>query len=177
MNKIFTLIFSVLIFFSCNSEKEEKIENEETIVELVDFEEIAADTVLEPNYIAVFDEETGENSILTKKEIKTVSNLFEDSVDKYNAELKIKIEKENKEKGYNSSFEKEKINLRYYFRQYVVSVNKYGDKIVRVFGFCSYLGDWKKRLLMVHDGGDCYLNAEINLTKKKLEYFGTNGLG
>ena len=91
--------------------------------------------------------------------------------------LKIKIEKwNNEDRNTKWNIEDKKINLRYYFRQYIITKNKNGDKIVRVFCFCAYFGNWKNEIMTVHDGGDCYLNAKINLSKNRTEYFGTNGL-
>lgn len=155
--------FSPILFFlifSCSPKNEEKKDNLETIT--FDYiEEKYSDTILEKNYIAIFDKETEKKATLSEAELKTVNKNLIQSVEKYNKQL-------------NS--DKEKINLRYYFRQYIISKNENGDKIVRVFCFCSYFGDWKNELINVHDGGKCYLNASINLTTNKTEYFQTNGM-
>src|SRR5690606_6244600 len=125
-----------------------------------------------PNYIAIFDEETGKNSNLTNVEIEIVNNNLENAVEKYNDELKTKLQKwNNEDKSIKWNYDEEKLNLRYYFRQYKVSMDKNGDKIVRVLCFCAFLGNWKTEIMRVHDGGNCYLNAKINVTKNKTEYF------
>ncbi len=162
MNKKFPFIFLIFIFISCNPKNEKQIDKDVEIINIVDFvEEKKSDTIQESNYYAIFDKKTGKNSKLTKDEIEIVNSNLEKVVNKYNDEIKI---------------EGQKINLRYYFRQYIISVDQNGDKIVRVFCFCSYSGNWKNEIMMVHDGGDCFLNAIINITKNKTEYFGTNGL-
>lgn len=177
MNKIIFLFFFILSLISCNSKDQKSIKNDTEIINIVDFEQKKSDTIQEPNYIAIFDDETGKNSTLTDEEISIVNSNLENAVINYNEELKIKIEKwNNEDRNTKWNIEDKKINLRYYFRQYIITKNKNGDKIVRVFCFCAYFGNWKNEIMTVHDGGDCYLNAKINLSKNRTEYFGTNGL-
>ena len=59
------------------------------------------------------------------------------------------------------------MSLRNYKRQYICAINENGDKIVWVNCFCSEGKDyWRKRVVFVSDGGRCYFNLKINLTKK-----------
>lgn len=168
------LITLIIFFFGSCSKKQIKNDN----IGVVEFvEQKKSDTLQEPNYIAIFDKKTEKNSTLTISELIFVNISIENSVDKYNEDLKIRLEKLNNEsKEVKRNYDEEKIDLRNYFRQYVISVNDNGDKIVRVLCFCTYFGNWKTEIMRVHDGGDCYLNGIINLTKNKTEYFGTNGL-
>ena len=167
------LFFILLIFTNCS--KDPKKENWEVVN--IDINVIKSDTIKEQNYIAIFDDKTGKKSTLTKSETKIVKINLEKAVSKYNEELKIKLANWNKDaKKPKWNYEKEKINLRNYFRQYIISIDKNGDKIVRVFCFCSRNGEfWRNEIMSVNDGGDCYLNAKINITKDSTEYFGTNG--
>ncbi|AEV98146.1 hypothetical protein A4D02_33690 [Niastella koreensis] len=63
-----------------------------------------------------------------------------------------------------------------YKRQYVAVTNDKGEKIVWVNCFCHVDGfDWKKSIVMVSDGGSCYFNVEINLTRGEYNGFWVNG--
>lgn len=173
--KKLTLVIILICCSNCSKYQKEKIDLENIQPEYL--EEKKSDTLTEPNYIAIFDEKTKKKSFLTKNEMKIVNKNLEKSINEYNHQLKIKLAKWNREnRNIKWNFDKEKIDLRYYFRQYIISTNEDGDKIIRVFCFCSYSGDWENEIIHVHDGGDCYLNLRINLTKNKTEYFGINGL-
>ena len=76
-----------------------------------------------------------------------------------------------------------------YYRQYVFYKNSQGDLMVYINAFCEIFQlpvdssgiwirkpyDWKKNLLIVQDGGDCYWTIKINLTKKMYFDFYVNG--
>lgn len=175
--KHFFKIFLLLFLSNCSKIEQQKNDNNSELVKVEFLEVKKSDTIQEPNYIAIFDKESELKSNITKSELKIVNKHILNSVNDYNKKLKITLEKWNKEaKTTKWNYEKEKINLRYYFRQYIISKNENGDKIVRILCFCSSMGDWKNEIIQVYDGGDCYLNAIINLTQNKTEYFGTNGL-
>jgi hypothetical protein len=166
--------FSLLILVFCT-----KKQSEPELVDLVDFVDYKkADTSKVRDYIAIFDDKTEAKSKLSKKELKIVDNLLINAVNIYNDSLKIKLNSWNKkDKTYHWDYEKEKLNLRYYVRQYSISTNENGDKVVHILCLCSYDSEmWRNQRISVNDGGSCYLNAEINITKNKVEYFGTHGL-
>ena len=84
---------------------------------------------------------------------------------------------------YNKSLDKDdkqwRIDLkkRSYKKQLIVVTNKKGEKEVWINCFCStWDSRWKTKLMIVHDGGNCYFNFKINLTKKKYYDFGVNGV-
>ena len=66
-----------------------------------------------------------------------------------------------------------------YNQQYVGAVNENGDKYLWVNLFCkteeSYFKEWKTKLVFAKDGGKCFVNVKINLTKKTYEEFNVNG--
>ena len=37
--------------------------------------------------------------------------------------------------------------------------------------------DWKQQKVVIADGGKCYFQAGINITKKVTDYFSVNGIG
>lgn len=63
-----------------------------------------------------------------------------------------------------------------YKRQYVAAINGKGEKEVWVNCLCRESGNtWKTSIIMVDDGGSCYFNLKINLTKGKYYDFVVNG--
>jgi hypothetical protein len=71
-----------------------------------------------------------------------------------------------------------KSNL-HYRRQYVPYINTNGHKCVWVNCFCSDDGydypDWKTSIVVVDDGGSCFLNLTIDLTDMLYSNFEING--
>ena len=74
-----------------------------------------------------------------------------------------------------------KINLldwSAYKRQYIPVINDKGEKEVWVNCLCQTIdSDWKKRAIIVMDGGNCFFNFTISLTTKNITDFSINGLG
>jgi hypothetical protein len=65
-----------------------------------------------------------------------------------------------------------------YKRQYVAVTNKNGDKEVWINFLCqTYADDWKTSIKLVQDGGNCYFNLKINLTREKCYDLSVNGYG
>lgn len=78
-----------------------------------------------------------------------------------------------------------------YYRQYIAYVNRSGDSIIYLNAACdlgnyedsgfeldsNYLQDvenWKKNLILIDDGGDCFWQIEINYSKNKVIWFMVN---
>jgi len=70
------------------------------------------------------------------------------------------------------------IDLKRYYRQYIVVYNKKGEKEVWVNCFCSIqsLHNWREKAVIVMGGGNCFFNVRINLTRKSFSDFMVNGL-
>lgn len=66
--------------------------------------------------------------------------------------------------------------LTNYKKQYVPYINIDGEKEVWVNCFCSSKQGWKTNIIDARDGGDCYFNLKINLTKKKYYALHVNGI-
>lgn len=63
-----------------------------------------------------------------------------------------------------------------YRRQYIAMTNDKGEKIVWINCFCGVDNDnWRNSIVMVHDGGSCYFNLKVNLTKGVYYDFWVNG--
>jgi hypothetical protein len=68
------------------------------------------------------------------------------------------------------------IDLKRYKRQYVAVINNKGEKEIWINFFCNdWYMDWKKEIIIVKDGGDCFFNLKINLTTRKYYDLMING--
>jgi hypothetical protein len=70
------------------------------------------------------------------------------------------------------------IELKRYYRQYIVVFNKRGEKEVWVNCFCNIhsLDNWREKPVIMMGGGNCFFNVRINLTRKSYSGFMVNGL-
>ncbi|MCB2410185.1 hypothetical protein [Hymenobacter lucidus] len=71
------------------------------------------------------------------------------------------------------------IDLSAYKKQLVVSVNSKGVKTVWVNCFCSDEADfpnWKREIVDITDGGNCFFNVRLNLTEGTWEDLQANGV-
>jgi hypothetical protein len=99
-------------------------------------------------------------------------------IDKYNQEQTAEYEKMIKkfpEDGFQ--IKDFVIDLKRYYRQYMVIKNAKGEKEVWVNCFCSvqHMDYLTKEIVRVQDGGNCFFNVRINLTKKTFAGFEVNG--
>jgi len=113
----------------------------------------------------VFDS-TYRASTLSNNEIELVGKLLQKCISERNAELR-----QDKQLRWAIDFAKRK-----YQKQYVVVVNEKGEKIVWVNGFCSPKERWRTEIVSVMDGGTCYFNLKINLTRMKCFDLMVNGV-
>jgi hypothetical protein len=156
MIKYLTVFFLSLFLISC---KKEAIKNTE--LELPP-REISIDTTDGEKYIAILQLDKSKNTVnLSDNEIKIIENLLRKQVE-----------------NYNGKFDKKRIDLKYYKRQYFPQVDENGDKLVGIFCFCSVEDNdkWKTQAIVnPYDGGKCYFHVTINVTKKTVIHFQTNG--
>ncbi|MDT0651900.1 hypothetical protein [Autumnicola edwardsiae] len=112
--------------------------------------------------------ESGEPTDLRLEEIRNVEEILERAVKENNGLQKEALKEQNAENPENkwteTGFELEKKN---YYRQYVPIINEKGEKVVWVNLSCRKLPEnWQTELLPpVADGGNCYFNVKINLTR------------
>jgi len=104
---------------------------------------------------------------LTQDDFCIIDSLFIACVTDFNKSLT----KNNKER----SIDLEKYE---YYKQIIAVENKKGEKEVWVNCFC-YTWDhisWRKEILMVQDGGNCYFNFKINLSTRVFYNLIVNGV-
>lgn len=108
-------------------------------------------------------EEKGSRTELSETEINDVKSIVEKAVKEGNAKPS---------KHYSN------LNLAEYKFQYIPIITNTGEKQVWVNAFCNSDGvDWSKDIVAVDDGGECYWNTIVNLTKKTYRNFMVNGPG
>jgi hypothetical protein len=119
-----------------------------------------------------------EPTSLTSIDMEQIEKLITLCIFNYNSK-KLKIYNQlDKNKIENKEyFERNCIDLSKYKRQYVATINSKGEKEIWVNLFCdTYNSNWKKEILVVFDGGNCFFNVKLNLKKKKYFELIINGV-
>lgn len=116
-------------------------------------------------------------SILKLTEIEEIEIILKQYVDDYNLDQQLQFDTISKSHPeYNLKVENFVINLSSYKRQYFPVINPTGQKEVWVNCFCKHFDkDWRKDMLEVRDGGNCYFSLKINLVTKQISQFIVNG--
>ena len=119
------------------------------------------------------DPKTLSNTELTLIEeiiVKAVSTNNEKQQNRINEHNLAHPEKPITENGYE-------LKLVEFKRQYIPVINTEGEKIIWINFFCHDMdvSNWKSDIIMVRDGGNCYFNLKVNLTKKTFFDFQVNG--
>ena len=70
------------------------------------------------------------------------------------------------------------INLANYKRQLVAVTNAKGEKTVWINCFCrdDNQASWRQHIVSVDDGGNCYFNIKLNLTRRTWYDMMVNGV-
>jgi len=114
---------------------------------------------------------------LTTKELIEIETILIKFINDYNPKQLKQFEKINKA---HPEFKLDKkhfiIDLDGYKRQYISVINRNGEKEVWINFMCDTGdGDWRKELIVVDDGGNCYFKLKINITKGNHYDFFVNG--
>lgn len=140
---------------------------------------------IDTSKIAILPFDTSQNWIfvkalpadLTSDDLVEIETLFTNCIDEYNVE-KEKEYLKMKEKQPRSKLSKDfyVIDTKRHKRQYIAVINEKGEKEVWINCFCnSWDRNWKKEIIGVEDGGNCFFNLKINLTSKKYYALMVNG--
>jgi hypothetical protein len=100
---------------------------------------------------------------LTQKDLATIDSVFNACITDYNNSAKdghFKID----------------LSKRSYKKQLIAVLNYYGQKSIWVNCFCDVTGmPWRTEIIVVEDGGNCFLHFKVNLTTKKYYELSVNG--
>ncbi|TLM96625.1 hypothetical protein [Hymenobacter jeollabukensis] len=103
------------------------------------------------------------NLELTPRELVLTDSLLQQSVAAWN--------RYQRQHGYTGPL----LNSKGYKRQLIAVIDTAGEKRVWINGFCGADGSgWKKRIIQVWDGGICYFNVKLNLSRKTWEELDVN---
>lgn len=114
---------------------------------------------------------------LSENEIQEIEIILKRCIDMYNSSQQSFFDSISKtHPEYNLKVQDFVINLYRYKRQYFPVINSSGEKEVWVNFFCDdFDKNWRKEMLIVQDGGNCYFSLIINLTTKSYYRFIVNG--
>jgi hypothetical protein len=114
---------------------------------------------------------------LNSTEINEIEILLSACIKAYNPTQLKQFDKINKEHPeYRIDKSQFIIDLKRYKRQYIAVINKKGEKEVWINCFCERgSSNWRKEIVEVLDGGNCYFNLKINLTRKTYSDLRVNG--
>ena len=168
MKKVSILLLSLIYLISCTTKSEKETA---VILEVDDIfrpisEVDSAIFVVLPfkeDYSRIFKNATATE--LSSDDYEKIDNILEECIINYNKTL---LDRNLKP-----------IDLPNYKRQYIPVINSDGEKEVWVNCFCKHISshffDWKNQIVIVMDGGKCFFNLKINLTKMQYSDFMVNG--
>ncbi len=178
-NTRMTQIFVILVlsfltgFSSCDNKKTEN-NNSDLKAAQVDYSKIA---ILPFDSTQYWDFKSCERAKLNSSDMIKIENLLKGCIDIYNKGLELEYN-QFKSKNKNAPIDRNDfiIDLSKYRRQYVAVTNNKGEKVVWINCFCVAHGiKWKKEVIFVLDGGNCYFNLKINLAKRECYELMVNG--
>lgn len=156
MNKLLILLFPICIF-SCSKTK--KTDN----LDIIKIAILKCDSSIEATEKDIF---------LAEELINKRLKIFNDDENAQNDDFNYVL---------NDPFhyKKEEILLSNYYKQYCVYKNEKKEKIVSLNCLCSLdelsLPNWRKSIIVVKDGGNCYFQISVNLDRKIVFGFMRNG--
>lgn len=171
MKNLLICFLGIILLISCK-QKDTKSKSS-TISEL---EPPRKDKVVTPEYVILKFDSTmnwlfkdSKPAELNLSEVKEIELILSKCINAYNPKQLKKYEKINKENLRNNiSNTHFIIDLKKYDRQFIPVINKKGEKEVWVNCLCiTSSKNWKKEIFQINDGGNCFFNLKINLSKKK----------
>jgi hypothetical protein len=166
MTKRLRLLTFVLTLFltSCGQNTTETQNKERQQIGYSDDSSVVAILTFDTTQDWIFKE--GKPTDLTNEDLRKIDIILNKCINDYNLEQDSQFKEINdKHSEYKLDKKNFTINLMRYKRQFVAILNSKGEKVVWVNCFCwAGSQDWKKNLIFVRDGGNCFFNLKINLT-------------
>jgi hypothetical protein len=178
MRKLIISLLSILLCIACGHVKNKSGGSVNSDINLVV-------KPVDPSIYTIIKFNRSENGIFKKAkpanlntdEIIEIESLLSEFIKNYNpAQVRFfdSINKAHPEYRFNKN--DFIIDLARYKRQYIPVINEKGEKEVWVNCFCDNPPNWKNEIEQVMDGGNCFFNVKINLTKKKYYDLMVNGV-
>jgi hypothetical protein len=152
MVKKITFLFAILFYTaSFSQQKKSYVQSDKSQYAILKFKN---------SYYEIF--KNAKATTLSEKEIELTENLLKSAIKEHNRNIK------------NALFTIKE--FKNYKRQLIPIINEKGEKEVWVNCFCDKPDKlWRKEIILVFDGGNCYFNLKINLTKKTFYQISVNG--
>jgi hypothetical protein len=177
MTRKLTLITFILIICltSCAQTKTETQKNEQQQNGYTVDSSVVAILPFDSNHYWVFKD--GKPADLTNDDFRKIETILNKCVNDYNPDQERQFKEINdKHPEYELDKKNFTIDLTLYKRQYIAILNSKGEKEVWVNCFCGAGSqNWKKNLILVLDGGNCYFNLKINLSTGQYYELTVNG--
>ena len=111
---------------------------------------------------------------LSDEEIACIEQILQAGVIEEN---KRELTRFNELKRKMSDLKVDTIVFKKYKRQYIAAITSGGEKIIWVNCLCSDFknDNWRKHIVKVRDGGNCFFNVMISLSKKTYYDLRING--
>jgi hypothetical protein len=118
---------------------------------------------------------------ISANEVIEIDRLLDSTINAYNKVVQKIYEKNLRERAdipISDIYDARIQHISKYKKQLIAVINTKGEKLIWVNCFNSAFDAkyWKKRPVMVMDGGNWFLNLKINLTQKKVYDFVVNGV-
>ena len=111
---------------------------------------------------------------LSKAEFNLVEKKIKECIGNYNSKIVAGFKKRGENRKNTKMYQI--MELKNYKIQYVPYLNEKGEKEIWINGFCNNFNmDWKKEIIYVFDGGNCYFTIRLNLSTGECIEIGTNG--
>jgi hypothetical protein len=104
------------------------------------------------------------------RELIEIDSLLKCCVADFNLSQRQKFKSEDRLRAHT-------IYLPDYRRQIISVIVPSGERIAWVNCFCENRDDWRKQVILVDDGGNCFFNLKINLTTSMCYDFAMNERG
>lgn len=156
-----------------------------TTKEMVEKEQIKVSVTVDTSIIAILPYNNSKHWIfkeakpteLSNEDFQKIETILTKCITEYNEKLNKEYEKDKKiHPEVKLDLNIYLIDLTRYKRQYIEVINTKGQKEVWVNCFCNTRKrNWKKDIIFVNDGGNCYFKLKINLSTGQYYDFIVNG--
>ncbi|MDN3594179.1 hypothetical protein [Zunongwangia endophytica] len=178
MKNLILIILPLIITFNQNNKFDRKSTEDLKNNSIQEFKLDSSDYVLikfEPKYEWIVGK--GRATDLNNSELLQIEDILEKAVEENNKRQKTYLKKHNeenpKDKWNKTGYE---LNLKKFKRQYLPIINDKGEKVIWINFFCKDENPIPKdRIIMMLDGGNCFFNIKINLTKNTYYDLQING--
>lgn len=161
----FILVAFLFVIIGC-----EKNRNKKSVEAKTDFTILKYDK----NIFWVF--ENAKPTNLTEKDRIEIESILKIAIKEHNNNQRESLLEHNKQHP-NYQWTETSLEIKMekgYYRQYLPVIDENGDKLVWINFLCDYDESYEIEIPLIDDGGNCFFNIKINLTRKSYSEFRIN---